>query len=66
MKKSAAMTFIEILKKRLDRKNQQIKELETIGDLLSTVDKRKFVELKAVIQELETVIDLAESMLDQE
>jgi hypothetical protein len=66
MKKNAAMTFIEILKKRLVRKNQQLKDLETIGDLLSTVDKRKFVELKAVIQELETVIDLAESMLDQE
>lgn len=66
MNRPITMTYIEVLKKRLERKNAQLKELETIGDLLSTVDKRKFVELKAVIQELETVIDLAESMLDQE
>jgi hypothetical protein len=66
MKKNMGMTYIEILKKRLDRKQIQIKELETVGDLLSATDKRKFIELKAVIQELETVIDLAESMLDQE
>lgn len=69
MKKTAAMTFIEILKKRLERKNQQLKEVEAISEIggqPTSIEKRKFVELKAVIQELENVIDLAESMLDQE
>lgn len=65
MKKSPEMTFIEILKKKLNRKLVQIKEIESIGEnLLSAVDKRKYIELKATIQELETVIDLAESMLE--
>lgn len=65
MKKSPEMTFIEILKKKLNRKQVQIKDIESIGEnLLSAVDKRKYIELKATIQELETVIDLAESMLE--
>jgi hypothetical protein len=69
MKKNMGMTYIEILKKRLDRKVQQLKEVEStmqIGDQATAIEKRKFIELKAVIQELENVIDLAESMLDQE
>lgn len=64
MNKSANMTFIEILQKKLSRKYAQIKEIESIGEnMLSAVDKRKYIELKATIQELENVIDLAESML---
>lgn len=67
MKKTPAMTLIEILKKRLERKNQQLKEVEStmeIGSQATSVEKRKFIELKAVIQELENVIDLTESMLE--
>ena len=67
MNKSANMTFIEILKKKISRKHVQIKEIESIGEnMLSAVDKRKYIELKATIQELENVIDLAESMLEEE
>lgn len=69
MKQSINMTFIEIIKKRLERKNQQLKEIESIMELggqSSATDKRKFIELKSVIQELETVLDLAESMLSEE
>lgn len=68
MKKSPEMTFIEILKKRLDRKNQQLKEVEStmeIGNQATPLEKRKYIELKSVIQELENVIDLAESMLEE-
>ena len=63
------MTFIEIIKKRLERKNEQLKEVETIMELggqSTATDKRKFIELKSVIQELENVIDIAESMLEDE
>ncbi len=66
MNKSMNMTFIEIIKKRLNRKNEQLKEVEAIMELggqSTATDKRKYIELKSVIQELETVIDLAESML---
>ena len=69
MKKTMGMTYIEILKKRLNRKKDQLKEIETMissGGTTTPVDNRKFIELKATIQELENVIDLAESMLDQE
>jgi len=61
------MTFIEIIKKRLERKNEQLKEVEAIMELggqSTATDKRKYIELKSVIQELENVIDLAESMLE--
>ena len=67
MKKSPEMTFIEILKKRLERKNQQLKEVEStmeIGNQATPLEKRKYIELKSVIQELENMIDLAESMLE--
>jgi hypothetical protein len=69
MKKSANMSFIEILKKRLERKNEQLKEIETImqiGDQSTANEKRKFIELKSVILELENIIDIAETMLEDE
>lgn len=69
MKKSANMSFIEILKKRLERKNEQLKEVETImqiGDQSTANEKRKFIELKSVILELENIIDIAETMLEDE
>jgi predicted metalloenzyme YecM len=50
-------------------KNKRIirKSLEECGAGRSVlVDNRKFIELKATIQELENVIDIAESMLNQE
>lgn len=66
MNRTMTMTYIEVLKKRLNRKNEQLKEVEAIMELggqSTATDKRKYIELKSVIQELETVIDLAESML---
>lgn len=62
------MTFREILKKRLDRKYDQLREIEntinSADDLVNTAAvKRKFVELKSSIAELENCIDLADTML---
>ena len=65
--KSMTMTYIEVLKKRLDRKKDQLKEIESLPEGLATaVDKRKFIELKTSISELETCIDLAETMFQEE
>ena len=62
------MTFREILKKRLARKYDQLREIEntinSADDLVNTAAvKRKFVELKSSIAELENCIDLADTIL---
>lgn len=65
--KPMTMTYIEVLKKRLERKKEQLKEIESLPEGLATaVDKRKFVELKSSISELENCIDLAETMFQDE
>lgn len=69
MKKSPNMSFIDILKKRLERRKQELKEIETVisgGGVTTAVENRKFIELKAVIQEIENTIDIAETMLADE
>lgn len=65
------MTFREILKKRLARKYDQLKEIEntinSADDLVNTAAvKRKFVEIKSSIAELENCIDLADTMLSDD
>lgn len=65
------MTFREILKKRLARKYDQLREIEntinSADDLVNTAAvKRKFVELKSSIAELENCIDLADTMLSND
>ena len=57
--------YKEIIEKRLQRKRSQLQELELImaqGDVTSH-EKRQYMELKAVIQELENVLDIAETLL---
>ena len=67
MNRPITMTYIEVLKKRLERKNAQLKEIESMPEGLATaVDKRRFIELKASIAELENCIDLAETMFEEE
>lgn len=56
--------YKEIIEKRLSRKREQLKEIEQImqqGEVTST-EKRNYLEVKAVILELENVLDLAETM----
>ena len=65
------MTFREILKKRLARKYDQLREIEntinSADDLVNTAAvKRKFVELKSSIAELENCIDLADTILSND
>jgi len=63
--KNLTMIYKDVLKKRLERKKAQIAELErNVEGLATSIEKRKFIELKAVIQELENVIDIAESMFE--
>jgi hypothetical protein len=58
------MCYKEVLEKRLARKKEELQKIETTTEGLATVvDKRKFVELKAIVNELENCIDIAESML---
>ena len=57
--------YKEIIEKRLQRKRDQLKEIEEImqhGEV-TAVEKRNYIEHKAVVRELENVIDLADTML---
>lgn len=69
MKPTTFMIYKEVLEKRLSRKKEQLTELEkqiNSEGVTGSVDKRKFIELKAVIIELENCIDIAESMMKME
>ncbi|WP_222848309.1 hypothetical protein [Parabacteroides johnsonii] len=59
------MIYREVLAKRLERKRQQLVELERLvnsEEVASSVEKRKFIELKAIVNELENCLDMADSM----
>lgn len=66
MKTNTSM-FKELINKRIDRKKEQLKELENTMkiDVPTPEEKRKFIEFKAVIQELENVLDMAETMFEE-
>lgn len=65
MKTKICMVYKDVVNKRLARKREQLSALEakmlSEGEL-SPIDKRKLIECKAAILELENVIDIAESM----
>lgn len=59
------MIYREVLAKRLERKRLQLAELErqiNSEGFSSSVDKRKYIELKAIVNELENCLDMADSM----
>ena len=66
MKTKLCMIYRDVLSKRLERKRQQLAELEIkmngVESLSTTVDKRKDIELKAIVNELENCLDMADSM----
>lgn len=66
MKIKQCMIYREVLAKRLDRKRQQLVELEKViesgNDITTSQDKRKYIELKAIVNELENCLDMADSM----
>lgn len=67
MQTTAFMIYKEVLEKRLARKREQLTEIETsinsANDVVTAQDKRRYIELKAVVNELENCIDIAESMI---
>lgn len=64
MQTTAFMIYKEVLEKRLARKREQLAEIERQTEGLATpVDKRRYIELKAIVNELENCIDIAESMI---
>lgn len=67
MKKETEM-YKEIIRKRLERKQEQLKEVEDVmtQGVVTSGEKRKFMELKAVVQELENILDIAETMFQNE
>lgn len=65
MQTKLCMIYREVIAKRLERKRQQLAEMERLINsegVASSVDKRKYIELKAVVLELENCIDIADSM----
>lgn len=59
------MIYREVLAKRLERKRKQFMELErqiNSEGVSSSADKRKYIELKAIVNELENCLDMADSM----
>ena len=65
--KTITMTYIEVLEKRLKRKRG---ELYTIEDTMESVTKnavkQRYLELKGETRELESCLDLAKVMFDDE
>ncbi len=67
MKKETEM-YKDIIRKRLERKQEQLKEVEDVmtQGVVTSGEKRKFMELKAVVQELENILDIAKTMFKNE
>ncbi len=63
--KSTTRMYKEVLEKRLQRKREKFNEL-LAGGIQTPDEKRMFVELKATIEELESVIDIADTLLEHQ
>ena len=67
MKETSIMIYKKVLENRLSRKKEELVEIEKqLEGLATSVDKRKFIELKAIVNELENCIDIADSMVKME
>lgn len=62
------MIYKAVLKARLTRKREQLAEMEALMKDAEAVqtgqDKRRYVELKAIVGELENCLDIAETMFE--
>ena len=64
--KSITMTYIEVLEKMIERKKEEVKVTSNeISSLPDNFNKRKFIELGAELKTLETCLDLAKVMFDE-
>lgn len=61
------MSLISVLKNKLKRAKEHKKDLEQLvnSSTASTVQKQEYVELKAKVETLEDVIDLAEGIINE-
>lgn len=67
MKEIPLMIYKKVLESRLARKKEELNEIEKQLKGMSTpADKRKFIELKATVNELENCIDMADAMSKME
>lgn len=69
MKETPLMIYKKVLENRLSRKKAELAEIEKIAansSELTSTDRRKFVELKAIVNELENCLDIADSMVKME
>ncbi|WP_062179266.1 hypothetical protein [Dysgonomonas macrotermitis] len=67
MKETPLMIYKKVLENRLARKKEELAEIEKQPEGLATpVDKRKYIELKAVVNELENCINMADAMAKME
>ncbi|MCL2596255.1 MAG: hypothetical protein FWD66_01045 [Paludibacter sp.] len=61
------MTYIQVLEKMIERKQVELKVISNeVSSLPDNFNKRKFIELGAELKILETCIDLAKVMFDNE
>lgn len=64
------MIYKKVLENRLARKKEELADIEKIinsgNDVPTAQDKRKYIELKAIVNELENCIDIADSMVKME
>lgn len=70
MKETPLMIYKKVLENRLARKKEELTEIERRmndgNDIATSQDKRKYIELKAVVNELENCIDMADAMAKME
>ena len=65
--KSITMTYIEVLEKRLKRKKEELQTIEdTLESTAKNTVKQRYLEIKAEVRELESCLDLAKVMFDEE
>ena len=65
--KSITMTYIEVLEKRLKRKKDEILMVEdTLESVTKNAVKQRYLELKSETRELESCLDLAKVMFDDD
>lgn len=67
MRKTTMNVYREVISKRLERKKEQLQRLEKELEVQATgAEKRKYLKLEAKIEELETVLDIADSLSEME
>ena len=62
------MSLITVLKNKLKRNKEKLKDIEQLlnATTASSIQKQEYIELKAKIETLEDVIDLAEGITNEE